>query len=112
MRLIKNLNGTGTLLAFGLVSSAKAQTHTVIGPVPFDEERPDPTSKGKYYPPGSPECSMGGTATVGGCTVYKDHQLEGVPLALALVGVLVFAVSVVAIIIWSNKKNKRQKSLE
>ena len=106
---MRNLNGTGTLLAFGLVSSAKAQTFKA--PSLFTE-RPDPTSKGKYYPPGSPECSMGGTATVGGCTVYKDHQLEGVPLALALVGVLVFAVSVVAIIIWSNKKNKRQKSLE
>ena len=98
---MSNLNGTGTLLASGLVSSAKAQTFKV--PSLFTE-RPDPTSKGKYYPPGSPECASGGTPTAG-CTIYKGEPLEGMTLALALVGVLVFAVSVVAIIIWSNKKN-------
>ena len=100
---MRNLIGIGTLWAFGLVFSA----HDAIADV---EKYLDENAT--YYPPGSPgayeNCKYGRE----GCWVIESEPLEGIALALALVGALVFAVSVVAFIIWSNKKNKRQQSPE
>jgi hypothetical protein len=72
------------------------------------------TKKGKWYPPGSPECyAGGGSGSSGnlGCIIYEGEPLEGIALALAIIGTLVFAASIVAYIIWSIRKDKRQQSL-
>ena len=101
---MRNLIGIGTLLAFGLVSSALVENKLKI-----EKYLPEGA---KYYPPGSPEAYENCRDGHVGCYGTGGEPLEGIALALALVGVLVFAASVVAFIIWSNKKTKRQQSLE
>ena len=101
---MRNLIGIGTLLVFGLVSSALAETTLKI-----EKFLPEGT---KWYPPGSPKCGTGDTGRNVGCFVIEGEPLEGIALTLALVGALVFAVAVVAYIIWSIKKQKRQQSLD
>ena len=100
---MRNLISIGTLWAFGLVFSA----HDAIADV---EKYLDENAT--YYPPGSPGAYENCKYGQDGCWIIESEPLEGIALALALVGALVFAVSVVAFIIWSNKKNKRQQSLE
>ena len=101
---MRNLNGTGTLLAFGFVSSALAETTLKI-----EKFLPEGT---KYYPPGSPEAYENCRDGYHGCYVSEGEPLEGIAQVLALVGALVFVVAVVAYIIWSIKKQKRQQSLD
>ena len=101
---MRNLIGTGTLWAFGLDFSAHAETKLKI-----EEFLPEGTT---YYRPGSPEAYENCRDGHVGCYVTEREPLEGIALTLALIGALVFVVAVVAYIIWSIKKQKRQQSLD
>ena len=100
MKFRGNIVGIGALLVFGLLAAFWDDVSQFL---------PEGT---KYYPPGSQECYTGSGRGNLGCFITEGEPLEGIALTHALVGALVFAVAVVAYIIWSIKKQKRQQSLD
>ena len=111
MKFQGNLVVIGALLVFGLLATKWDDVSPLYSVAMSKLEKFFPEGT-KWYPPGSPKCGTGDTGRNVGCFVIEGEPLEGIALTLALIGALVFVVAVVAYIIWSIKKQKRQKSLD
>ena len=111
MKIQGNLVVIGALLVFGLLATKWDDVSPLYSVAMSKMEIFYPEGT-KWYPPGSQECYRGGGGGNLGCFVTDGEPLEGTALTLALVGALVFAVAVVAFIIWSIKKQKRQQSID